>query len=718
VGAIHGLQTLAGLGLLDLNSHSDESFAALKTALSHPSAGVRRNALMVLPHSEQGFELLMSEAQLFKDSEVQVRLQAILTLADMPAQDSAGLQIAKLSEMETDTILIDALTSAAATHAVPYLRAVMQGLADPSNAQLQITRRIAEHVARGRPDGAGLVSLVESIPTSRPAIADVVLEGLTRGLPSDFKLDSSEEFETVLIAAFQNTDNAGKFKLLRLAGQCKSTALEPFEQEIVSLLTKALSDTSSDADQRVTAAANLINFRSKDDAAIQLVMNQINAQTPPELASRLLETMRASESESAADLILKSLRFLTPQSKTSALNVLLSKPVWTKVLLETAEKKEFDLNELSLEQQQSLRTSPNRQLRALAEKLLAMGGGLPNADREKVIHDLLHVTKVTGKVDAGKEVFRETCAACHVHGELGKPIGPELTGMAVHPKEELLTHILDPSRNVEGNFRLYNVLTIDGIVVNGMLAGETRTTITIIDSLGKEISIPRDEIEELSASQKSVMPEGYEKQLSETQLADLLEFLTAKDRFLPISLDRYATAISTKPLFTEQPNGPDQMIFDDWKPKTFDGVPFILTDPRGQTTPNIIMLYGPCGPLPPKMPRSVTLPCNTAAKKIHLLSGVGGWSHPFDQRQSVSMIVRLHYEDGQSEDHELLNGVHFADYIARNDVPGSQFAFRLRGQQLRYLFIEPKRDATIKSIDLVKGNDGTAPLVMAVTVER
>src|SRR5437868_14895115 len=83
-----------------------------------------------------------------------------------------------------------------------------------------------------------------------------------------------------------------------------------------------------------------------------------------------------------------------------------------------------------------------------------------------------------------------------------------------------------------------------------------------------------------------------------------------------------------------------------------------------------------------------------------------------------SMIVRLHYADGKTEDHELKNGEHFADYIRRVDVPGSQFAFRVgRGQQVRYLAVTPKRTDLIKQIELVKGPDTTAPVVMAVTVE-
>ncbi len=81
------------------------------------------------------------------------------------------------------------------------------------------------------------------------------------------------------------------------------------------------------------------------------------------------------------------------------------------------------------------------------------------------------------------------------------------------------------------------------------------------------------------------------------------------------------------------------------------------------------------------------------------------------------MTVRLHYADGQTEDHELRNGVHFADYIRHVEVPESQLAFKLRGQQIRYLAILPKRPEPIASIELVKGPDATAPVVMAVTVE-
>jgi len=132
----------------------------------------------------------------------------------------------------------------------------------------------------------------------------------------------------------------------------------------------------------------------------------------------------------------------------------------------------------------------------------------------------------------------------------------------------------------------------------------------------------------------------------------------------------------------------------------------------------VVMLYGPQGNIPPKMPKSVSLPCNTKAKAIHILGGIGGWAAPYSSEKTVSMIVRVTYEDGKTEEHELKNAVHIADYIRKVDVPESKFAFALRQQQVRYLSIDLKRpDAVVKSIDLVKGPDRTAPIVMAITVE-
>jgi len=175
--------------------------------------------------------------------------------------------------------------------------------------------------------------------------------------------------------------------------------------------------------------------------------------------------------------------------------------------------------------------------------------------------------------------------------------------------------------------------------------------------------------------------------------------------------------VSTQGMFFDKKGFEERMIFPDWSPKTAFGVPFLLVDPRGDRVANAIMLHSPNGNIPKDMPKSVSVPCNTSAKAIHLLSGVSGWGFPATPKGTTTMIVRLHYADGTTEDHPLKNGIHFSDYIREIDVPESKLAFKLRNQQLRYLTVEPKKETKINSIEFVKGDDTSAPIVMAVTAE-
>ena len=83
------------------------------------------------------------------------------------------------------------------------------------------------------------------------------------------------------------------------------------------------------------------------------------------------------------------------------------------------------------------------------------------------------------------------------------------------------------------------------------------------------------------------------------------------------------------------------------------------------------------------MPKTVELPCNSPAKAIHILGGVSGWGFPSMPKGTISLIVRLHYADGKTEDHSLVNGEQLADYVGSHEVPGSKLAFKLGDKQVR-----------------------------------
>jgi len=496
-----------------------------------------------------------------------------------------------------------------------------------------------------------------------------------------------------------------------------SRALDTRVGEIARALLTTLDDAKADEANRAAAAERFIVLKVADPAAVTEILARVGGRVSPELAAGLFAAIGRSEAPGTAGKVLDALPSLTPQVRESAVRTVLANRDWAAELVGRLEAGTVSLGDLPVVERAKLTEHPDRKVRDRAKKILASGGGLPSPDRQKVIDEILPVVRAGGDAARGKAVYREHCGKCHTHSGEGGKVGPELTGMAVHPAHELLIHILDPNRSVEGNYRAYTVTTDEGRVFTGLLAAESKTAIEIVDAEGKRHAIQRDAIDEFAASPNSLMPVGFEKQIRPEGFADLLAFLTARGKFVPLALDKVATAVSTRGMFYDPQSSVERLVFPEWGPKLFKGVPFSLVDPQGQSVPNVVMLNGPTGYLPPKMPKSVTLPLGSPIRALHLLGGVGGWAFPASGKGSVSMIVRLVYADGQTEDHPLVNGVHMADYIRRVDVPESEFAFDLDGRQVRSLRIQPARTEPVATVELVKGPDGTAPVVMAVTAE-
>lgn len=717
VGAIHALWAIHGFGYLE--GWNTPSNKVALDALEHKSAAVRRAALQVSPRGGT-LAKAIGRLDLLNDRDPQVRLAAFLALAETPRDDGAeaALVVRALRSGLTDSWLLDAATCAAAAHDVDFFAALKNqnwGDKKESFAWTPVLERVANHYARGGPTES-VGEVVASLPKLPGPLSASLLSGLAKGWPADKTVTLSPEVQKSLADyALATPDSLAP--LIQLNRTWKIAALdEQFKAAAGKFLERVRDEKAGDAD-RVEAAQILVDLRRKDPAVFKELAELLTPRTSPVVARGVLDALGKSEIPGLGKEIVGLTPGLTPGVRPVAIRVLLMKPEWTRSLLDGLDGGVLASDALSLDQKQSLMNHPVKSLAARAKVTLAKSGGLPSPDRQKVVAELMPLTKETGDATLGKAVFVQHCAKCHRHGAEGAKIGPDLTGMAVHPKDHLLVEIMDPNKSVEGNFRQYVVTTKAGRVLTGLLASESKTAIEIIDSEAKTQTLQRDDIDELVSTPKSLMPEGFEKQLKDKDLINLLTFLTQRGQYLPIPLGKAATTVSTKGMFVNESAGAERLVFAEWTPQTVDGVPFQLVDPQEGRTPNVIVLAGPKGSLVEENPKSVSVPCNAPAKAIHLLSGVAGWAFPGGQKGSVSMIVRLHYADGMKEDHPLKNGEHFADYIRRVDVPGSKFAFALRGQQIRYLAIQPKRDAVIESIEFVKGNDGTAPVVMAVTVE-
>ncbi len=727
--AIHAIWTLKTVGALDGATADPAAVAVVRGALKHPAAGVRMNAVRALPRDAATLAAIR-EAGVATDVAPLVRLWLLDALGECPASpDATALVLEILADPRTgtDPALADAATSAAAVQAVGVLPAListlLQASADPprladdtSPARLALVERVAEHVARGG-DAPAVSGLVARLASAKPETAAAALTGLARGWPNGTRIEFDAAGREALVALVGSLPPAAQGQLITLVQRAGSDALDSQIEGVTTALLATIDKADASDRDRGDAAKRLVLLRPADLGIVNELLGRITARTSPDVATALVAAVADSNAKGTAEAILDKAAVLPPAVREAAFRTAVSNKAWTPVLVERLEKGAIRLTDLALVERNRLAELPDKKLRERAKKLIASGGGLPSADRQKVIDEVLPVVLAGGDPAVGKAVFKEHCGKCHMHSGEGGKVGPELTGMSVHPPQELLIHILDPNRSVEGNYRAYTVATDDGRVVNGLLAGESKTAVELVDAEGKRHVIQREEIDEFVPSTNSLMPVGFEKQIQPQGLANLLAFLTAKGKFVPLPLDKVATASSTRGMFYESKSATERLVFPDWGPKQADGVPFVLVDPRGDTVPNVIMLNGPQGYLPPRMPKKVSLPLGMPAKAIHLLGGVSGWGWPHSAKGSESMLVRLTYDDESQEVHPLINGEHLSDYIARNDVPGSTFAFDLGGRQVRHVVVVPKRSQPIKMIELVKGSDDTAPIVIAVTAE-
>ncbi|MFT2009290.1 PVC-type heme-binding CxxCH protein [Pontibacter sp. 13R65] len=144
--AVHALWTLHGLGALD--GSNAEALAVATKALTHPAAGVRKNAVQVLPKNQQTLNHLI-QANLLQDPDLKTRMAAVLAMADMPASAEVGKLIHTASldaQAAKDEYLPQAFFAAALTHQEGFMSSAPKDphLAHKPDSVLTLAERIVK----------------------------------------------------------------------------------------------------------------------------------------------------------------------------------------------------------------------------------------------------------------------------------------------------------------------------------------------------------------------------------------------------------------------------------------------------------------------------------------------------------------------------------------------------------------------------------------------
>jgi putative heme-binding domain-containing protein len=474
---------LAGLGKI--------SAADVQKALTDPDAGVRRQAVRLAePLLARSPALAEAFLKRIDDPDAQVRLQLAFSLGEWRDARAARALAALARKHGDDPYLAAAvLSSLNGDNVGEVVNEVLAGAAPPEAFARQL---LGVAVAVG--ERTALPKVLARICAPREGAYD----------------------------AWQFAALAGLLDALQRRKQALPDDTRAQVRRMQTAAGVVAADEKGDVGVRRAALVVLGQDRTRRDDDRRVLGNLLEPRHPAGVQAAALAALGRIPDAAVAETLLAGWASHTPALRGQVLDLLFSRDAWLRRLLTALEKNEVSTAHLDAARRQRLLTYRDESVRRRAAKVLDSTG---NTDRAKVVRDHADVAAMKGDAGRGKTIFARACAACHLLEGVGHAVGPDLAALANRTAAYLLTEILDPNRNVDTRYLQYTATTRRGQSFTGILAAESATSITLREQDGRQHTLLRTDLESLSSSGKSLMPEGLEKDLKKQDLADLIAYL-------------------------------------------------------------------------------------------------------------------------------------------------------------------------------------------------
>jgi putative membrane-bound dehydrogenase-like protein len=489
---LHALWTLDGLGALTPQ--------LLMAAIDDKHPGVREHAVRLCEAFLQTTpELVAALGKLTDDDAYRVRLQVTYSLGEARPADALPALIKLAASNRADRDLRTALLTSIGESSDELIAALLKD--DKLLRRTQSSGVLAE-----------ILKLVGSDKNSAGSVA--VLTALTSHSRSD------DVQQTVVQSLGEGLARRGASIPALLAEK----TVTPQMRRQVQALFAAAGKRAGDEQATITirkAAAGLLTHADFATASKYLTP-LLTPTTPSDLQLAAVDALADHAEADTATALLKNWRSYSPQVRRATIDVLVSRTNHATVLLDAIEAGRVKSREIERDKKQLLLNHPNGGLRSRSRKLLAAD---VTTDRAKVVASFQKVLDLKADPKRGREVFLKKCAVCHKVGNEGKQVGPDLASTKNKSPADLLIAVLDPNREAQPNFTNYTLVTRAGKVITGMIAVETANSVTLRRAEGKQDTVLRSNIESLTSSGKTLMPEGLEKDVTPQQLADVIAFV-------------------------------------------------------------------------------------------------------------------------------------------------------------------------------------------------
>jgi putative heme-binding domain-containing protein len=144
----------------------------------------------------------------------------------------------------------------------------------------------------------------------------------------------------------------------------------------------------------------------------------------------------------------------------------------------------------------------------------------------KKIPAMSELMALKGNPQNGLTVFQSNCSVCHQVNGQGADFGPKLSEIGSKlPKEAQYVSILHPDAGISFGYEGYEIKMKDGSVNMGIIASQTENDIDLKMPGGSALKLKRKDVASMKKMDNSMMPTGLHENMTNQQLADLVEYL-------------------------------------------------------------------------------------------------------------------------------------------------------------------------------------------------
>ncbi len=474
--------------------------------LEHPSPRVREHALLwAESRLARPTPLLQGVLACARDADPRVRFQAALTLGAWDDwQRAIGLaHVADLGSDDRWTRL--AVASAAKNRAARVFHNLRAGPATPG--RLLLAEELAALVGAAD-DTTAMWELLKELPV----LKELPKESLDRSAP--WLLAGCNGFCSGLARRGKRAQDV----LQTLPAESKL-----LKDKFASTLTE-LAATAGDQSLESGMRLGCTRLLSRIDwsHAKPVLSRLLTQETAQELRLAAVRAASAHALPEATTLLMAGWHSHTPAVRREVTEAMMRDPARIQYLLDEIAAQRVRPADLDALRTRQLVNHPRAEIRERARRLLAEN--MP-ADRRDVLARYQKALELKGDAKNGREVFKKNCATCHRVAGIGTDVGPDVSDTRTKTFAALLTDILNPNQAIDNNYVNYLVQTKSGKSLSGIIVAETASSITLRRAEAQSDVILRQDIDEIQSTGVSLMPDGLEKTITVSEMADLLTFL-------------------------------------------------------------------------------------------------------------------------------------------------------------------------------------------------